>query len=53
MDNPKFCNVSIIPNPVPYSFGGITIGTVGTTIVQNIATQTPNKKTGIQATILY
>lgn len=52
IDRPKFWSISIIPNPVPNSFGGTTIGTVGTTIVQKIDTQIPKRKTGIQATKL-
>lgn len=41
-----------MPNPVPKRFGDRTIGTVGTTTVQNIDTHTPNKNTGIQGIIL-
>ena len=51
-DSPRFCNISIMPNPVPKRFGDRTIGTVGTTTVQNIDTHTPNKNTGIQGIIL-
>ena len=47
----RFYSISIIPKPVPSSSGGHIIGTVGTTMAQKIATQTPNKKTGIHGII--
>ena len=50
--NPRFCNISIMPKPVPKRFGDNTMGTVGTTTVQNIDTHTPSKKTGIQGIML-
>ena len=42
----RFCNIYIIPKPVPKSFGGTSMGTVGTITEQNIAIQIPNKIEG-------
>lgn len=48
----KFCNISIIPNPVPSSSGGQIIGTVGTMMAQKMAMQIPSKNTGIHGIII-
>lgn len=50
-DKARFCSISIMPKPEPSRCGGTTMGTVGTIIVQKIATQTPKKKTGSHGTI--
>ena len=40
----------MMPNAVPISLGGTSIGMVGTIIVQKMAMHIPSKKEGIQAT---
>lgn len=47
----RFCNIYIIPKPVPSKEGGQIIGIVGTIIVQNIEMQIPSKATGTQGII--
>ena len=42
----------MMPNPVPSSFGGTNIGTVGTMIAQKMAMQIPSKNEGIHTTKL-